>query len=287
MNQARTYLYVPGDSSLRLERSGSWGADAVMADLEDSVSSSMKAEARGCTAIWAHADLDGPEQKWVRLNAGDRGIEDLEAVWSPNLYGVCVPKSSAEEIRRVDRLLSELEGANPLRPTAIMPLIESAGGLLALPDIARSPRVERIHIGEIDLAADLGLEPCEQQSELLFARSQVVLVSRAADLLSPVGGVHAALDDLDVLVQTTVQLRRLGFGARAVIHPNQIGPVRGVFEPSSLQLEEAARLVEAFERADRRGEGVFRDANGQMIDEAVVRRSRQMLASMSKGRLGP
>ncbi|MGI8702213.1 MAG: aldolase/citrate lyase family protein [Nocardioidaceae bacterium] len=55
-----------------------------------------------------------------------------------------------------------------------MPLIETAQGLAALVDTASAAGVRRLQLGEIDLAADLGLDPGPDEAELLTARSAVV-----------------------------------------------------------------------------------------------------------------
>ena len=286
----RSYLYVPGDAGRRLALANRRGADAIIADLEDGVAPTQKAIAREQVAAWLAPPAAPAEvERWVRLNVDAQGIDDLEQVFGAGLQGVCIPKvADPEDVRRVARVLARLEHAShwsgPV--VCIMPLIESALGLLSAVEIARAPRVFCLQLGEVDLAADLGLEPTTDEFELLNARSTVVTASRAARLTPPVGAVHIELQDLAGLEQSTWRLRRLGFRSRAAIHPSQLPIIHKVFSPTREELDDARRLVAKYEDAQKSGIGVLLDEKGRMVDEAVVLRSRAMLA-LARAEEGP
>lgn len=293
MSSPATYLYVPGDSGERLHKADTRGAHAIIADLEDGVALGQKDLAREGVRQWLRSEPNGAAERWVRVNPGLHGLADIEAVWHGSLRGVCLAKTdSAADVIAVATLLASLEAADATDPasaarntdrarghgrTAIMPLIESAVGLSALREIASAPRVSLLQLGEIDLAADLGMEPGVEGTELLFARSQLVVESRVSRLGAPIGGIHSKLDDAEGLTTSTRQLQRLGFGARTVIHPQQVGTVNGVFRANEHDISAARRLVSGFDAAALSGLGVFRDADGHMVDEAVVRHWRALI----------
>ena len=60
-------------------------------------------------------------------------------------------------------------------------------------------------------------------------------------------------------------------------HPGTV--INQAFLPTLEQLEAARRLVERYDGALERGVGVCVDEDGQMVDEAVVRAARQILAT--------
>ena len=278
---ALSYLYVPGDAGRRLDLAHTRGADAVIADLEDAVAADSKQQACREVASWlAQPRLPGPE-RWVRVNAGQQGVDDLEQVFGESLRGVCMPKvTGPHDVKRVAALLSDLERAHGWahQPVSIMPLIETAKGLMSLSQTAQAPRVLRLQLGELDLAADLGLDPGPNEAELLPARSAAVAASVVADLLPPVGAVNPNVDDLAYLTQSTLRLRRLGFLGRAAVHPAQLRVIHSAFTPSEREVSDARRVLTAYDQAVAAGRGVWLDAEGRMIDEAVVRRSRRIVA---------
>ena len=279
-SSVRSYLYVPGDSGRRLDLAHTRGADAVIADLEDAVAPGGKSDALDRVAAWVVAAPANEVERWVRVGAGDQGLEDLERVFGGGLRGVCMPKvAGPHDVRRVALLLDRLEQAAGRKQDAvlIMPLIETAEGLLSAAGTARAPRVLRLQLGEADLAADLGLEPGSDELELLTPRTMVVTASVAASLLPPVGAVRTDIRDIAALESSTWRLRRLGFQGRAVIHPAQIPVVHQIFTPSQQELDTARRLVEMYETAQASGRGAVLDEDGRMIDEAVIRRSRWTL----------
>lgn len=269
----RSALYVPGDQPRKLAKAAGYGADSLIVDLEDAVPPHAKDLARDTVADWL-AGLDGESggpRVWVRVNPGPAGLADLEAVASPAVTGICVAKAESVEG------LAELDAALAGHPGIVLcPILESAAAVLAAPLLARAPRVARLQLGEADLKADLGVETGPDERELLWARSQVVLASAAAGLGAPLAPVSTVLDDPEALRASTRALRRLGFHGRACVHPAQIPVVHEVFTPSPEEVARARDLVARFEAA---AGGVLVDGGGRMVDEAVVRQARRVLAS--------
>ncbi len=278
---ARSYLYVPGDRADRLAGAPGRGPDAVIADLEDAVAAEHTDDAIDIVRAWLEASAGDKVQRWVRVEPGERGLDQIRSVFRPALSGICLAKVGGPEIvHRAARLLDALEQEAGLtaRPTALMPLIESAEGVQRLAGIAASPRVEKLQLGELDLSADLGLEPGEDEVELAPYRAMVVLASAAARLLPPVGPLSPEYRDLVQLESSTQRLRRAGFVGRAAIHPAQLPIIHATFTVTAQEVSEARSVLTSFEAARAEGSGVFVGADGRMVDEAVVRRSRRMLS---------
>ena len=270
----RSWLYVPGTDAGKLEKALARGADAVIADLEDAVPATDKDTARALVRDW----LDGldPRQRgrvWVRVNSGELRAADVAALADvPGLGGLCLAKTeSADEVAEVDRVLSAAGSA-----AQVAPLLETPGAVLDALSIARAPRVRHLQIGEADLRASLGVEPGPDGIELLHVRSQIVLVSAAAGIARPVAPVSVVYNDPQALRASTAALRRLGFSGRACIHPAQIPVVNEVFTPTEEEVRRARKLLEQFEAA---GSGAAAAGDGSMVDEAVARAARAVIAT--------
>jgi citrate lyase subunit beta/citryl-CoA lyase len=278
----RSYLYVPGDQPRKLARALDREADAVIVDLEDAVAPAAKPAARAAVAEWVRSrDPGAGVEVWVRINPDEAGHHDALAVVGPGLTGVVAAKTrSATDLIALDEVLRQAENSAGLTPgqVEVVPLLESAAAVLEASAIARAPRVRRLQLGEADLRADLGLPHGDGEPELLHVRSQVVLVSAACGLEPPVGPVSTDFQDLDRLRASTRSLARLGFVGRACIHPAQVAVINEVFTPTPDELDRARTLVARFERALAAENGVVLDDDGRMVDEAVVRQARRLLA---------
>lgn len=275
----RSYLYCPGDQPDRLGRARTWGADAVIADLEDSVHARQKDVARRVVASWL---ADRPRgaghetgQSWVRVNL-DSLAEDVGALVGPGLRGIVLPKAEPGALARLDDLLTRRENERDLPPgrLVVQAVIETARGLLAAAELASAPRVVRLGVGEADLAAELGTDP-----EVLGPlRLQVVVASAAAGIAAPVGPASVDFRDLRALRTGTEGLLRLGFRGRTAIHPAQVACINEVFTPSAEQVARARALISAFDAAAGAGRGVVTGPDGTMADAAVLRSARDVLA---------
>ena len=276
---ARSYLYVPGDRPELLARATARGADALILDLEDAVPAARKEFARQTLAGWLTGLGDTACEFWVRVNPA-LASDDIAAVVTARVTGVVVPKAEPDLLGQLDRLLREQErvigiAAGRFR---LLPLIETARGLTLASALAAAPRVARLGFGEADLAAELGLRPGPERAELIPLRLQLVVASAARGIAPPVGPTSLDFRDLASLRDSTSGLLRLGFRARTAIHPAQIATINQVFTPAEADVARARGIIAAFEAAQNAGSGVIVDEDGTMLDTAVVRSAREVVA---------
>ena len=268
----RSYLYVPGDDPRRIEKALDTEADAVVIDLEDAVAPNRKEEARETVAGVLGSRAAKPVFVRVNTLGSELAARDIDAVVSPHLAGLRLPKvESLESVRLVAESLDGLGSE-----AGIQCLLESALGLELAFEIARShERVAGISLGEADLAADLGVR---NEAGLLYARSRVVGASRAAGLPNPVQSVYTNVRDLDGLRRSTEEGKNMGFVGRSAIHPGQIPVINEVFTPSEEEVAEAQGLLDRLESEAESGTGVFVLEDGRFVDRAVVESARRTLA---------
>jgi citrate lyase subunit beta/citryl-CoA lyase len=274
----RSYLYVPGSDPRRIEKALASEADAVVLDLEDAVAPNRKEEARETVAGFLRSGHEKPI--FVRVNAPGSALaeEDIEAVAGPNLAGLRPPKTeSAEAVRRVAQRLEDLRCE-----AGIQCLIESALGLELVFEIARAhERVVGMSLGEADLAADLGVR---DDAGLFYARSRLVVATRAAGLPGPVQSVYTNVRDEEGLRRSTEEGKNQGFVGRSAIHPNQLSTINEVFTPTEREVAEAEDLLARLEESAGTGTGAFALEDGGFVDEAVVGSARLTLALARRDR---
>jgi citrate lyase subunit beta/citryl-CoA lyase len=261
---ARSWLFVPGDRPDRFAKALASGADVVVLDLEDAVTADQKPAARTAISAW----LDPAHPVVVRVNASWELLQDdLAALQQPGLLAVMLPKS--EGAADVSAVADALPAG-----VAVVPLVETAAGIVAVAGVTSARRVARLAFGGLDLALDLGVEPGVDGGVLTAAGHQVVLHSAAAGLAPPVAGVTTQLDDTDRLQADLAAARRDGFSGKLCIHPSQVGPVNRAFAPTPEQQEWARRVLD---RAATES-GAFR-LDGQMVDRPVLERARRVLGA--------
>ena len=256
----RSYLFAPGHNAKLLGKVFDADADAVMLDLEDAVPPESKATARAMVAevLTDHA-------AWVRVNAAQTVWceADLAAV-AQHAFGIRIPKvESAADVAWV-------AARAPGKP--IICVIESAKGVLAAQEIAAAPGVRFLAMGGVDLQRDLNTSGGNLQT--LYARSHLVLASRAAGIEPPIDSVYPQLEDPDGLREQAEFARSLGFFGKSAIHPRQIDILHQVFTPNSIEIAWAKQVVAAFDAA---GGEAFQLPSGEFVDLPVANRARRLL----------
>lgn len=283
----RSALFVPTNRQRFLDGIERRGADAVILDLEDGITSDRRDEARANVTAWLSGRRpgSGPEL-FVRINRLGVGLvdADLRAVVHPALRGVVLPKvSSAADVRELSVALAWHEGRQglPLGSILIWPLIETAAAVSAAAEIANAdPRVAYMGGATApggDLARELGFEVSPEGLETLVLRSQVLIAARAAGVPNPVTGMYTDLDDPTGFEVFARQSRSLGYEGIMVIHPSHVSVANRVFVPDDAAVAEAYQVIAALEHAERDGEGAIRHG-GRMIDTAMADTARRVIA---------
>jgi citrate lyase subunit beta/citryl-CoA lyase len=256
----RSYLFAPGHNEKLLAKVFDAGADAVMLDLEDAVPPEHKETAR---RLVASVLVDHPA--WVRVNAArtewcEADLQTVAAV----AYGIRIPKAeSPDDVHWV----AERAPGKP-----IICAIESARGVLAAYDIASVPGVRHLAMGGVDLQKDLHAGNGNLQT--LYARSHIVVASRAAGVEAPIDSVYPRLDDDAGLREQAEFARSLGFFGKSAIHPRQLPILHEVFSPSQEEVAWAREVLTAFDAA---GGGALRLPSGEFVDLPVAERARRVL----------
>jgi citrate lyase subunit beta / citryl-CoA lyase len=284
MTAIRTMLFVPGDRPDRIVKAVASDADCTMVDLEDAVAASAKDHGRAGAANGIAAAARDRGRIGVRVNALASGLlgDDLIAltpIW-PLLNFVMLPMvPDADTVREVAALLARVDknAAVDVGPRLI-PLIETAQGVLAAPAIAAAqPRLFTLAFGPADLSNQLGITLTPAGTELLHARSQLVLAAAAAGLVPPIDGPWLDLRDTTGLRRSATAARDLGFSGKQVLHPSQIGPVRDAFAVTPDQLAWARAVDRAFADAESQGVSSIQLPDGTFVDYPVARRARALL----------
>jgi len=278
-----TRLYLPGNSPKLMLNAAVHQPDGIILDLEDSVAPQKKHEARLLVRN-ALRQVDFMEcERMVRINQLPAGLEDLKFVIPHNVNVVLVPKTEeAVQIIEVDRAITEiLEDQKIDIPVYIMPIIESAKGVEMAYQIAlSSDRIVAIAVGLEDYTADLGVARTEQGHESFFARTRIVNACKAAGI-QPIDSVYSDVANMEGLKETALTARSLGFEGMGCIHPRQIGVIRECLLPQVKEIEKAAAIVIAFEKAEKEGLGVVA-IGSKMIDPPVVKRALNTISLAEK-----
>ncbi|HIY42040.1 MAG TPA: CoA ester lyase [Candidatus Nocardiopsis merdipullorum] len=278
----RSYLYASGARPEIMGKAARSPADAVILDLEDAVAPSAKKRAlQEVCDFLSERDIGfrGPDLH-VRVNRSAQGydLDEVRRVARRALSALRLPKvETAESVRAVGDLLDSL--GPKAEGVLLYPTIESAVGLTKVVDIAVAhPRVARFALGATDLMADLG---AASSHTLLYAQNRLVLETRAAGLPAPVDCVHTDVHDVEGLAEAARNARALGFFGKSIIHPIQLEAVHNAFTPGDEEVQQARRVVQAYEEAEARGQSAI-VVDGEFIDLAVAQRSRAVLRILDR-----
>ena len=267
-------LYLPGNTPKLMINAGIHKPDGLILDLEDAVSPDKKFEARFLVRNALRTLHFYGAERMVRINQGERGLEDLKYIIPhyPNL--ILVPKcENVEDILNVNQVIDGLKEEFGVDiPVWLMPIVESAKGVMEAYNIARAAdNVVAMAIGLEDYTADLGVRRTREGTESFFARSMVVNACKAAGI-QPIDSVFSDVSDMEGLAENVRTSKSLGFEGMGCIHPRQIKVIHENFAPVEAEIEKAKKIYLAFKEARKKGLGVV-SLGTKMIDAPVVKRA--------------
>lgn len=281
-------LYLPGNSPSLMINAGVHKPNGIILDLEDAVAVTKKEEARYLVRNALRSlDFYGAE-RMVRINQVPAGLADLDFIVPHNVNLILVPKcESADQIKLVNKRIDEIRQEKGISGKIwLMPIIESAAGVLKALEIATSENVVAMAIGLEDYTADIGTRRTNEGTESFFARSMVVNACKAAGIQA-IDSVFSDIGDMEALKQNVLRSKALGFDGMGCIHPRQIKVIHDNFAPDEQEIDKAKKIVNAFIEATEKGLGVV-SLGTKMIDPPVVKRAQRTInQAINMGKLAP
>ncbi len=281
MTILRSLLFVPGNRPNMLQKALGFSPDVFVPDLEDSVPTDEKANARAVAASFLAKLSDTGSLVIPRVNSLDTGLleQDLAAIITPKIYGLSIGKvQTVQEIAEICGLIEPLEQKAGLAAgrLKLIPWIESAKAIVNAYEIcSSSKRIIAVAFGAEDFTNDMGIERTDDDSEIAYARSAVCIAARAADVVA-LDTPYFGFRDADGLQLDANTANKQGFKGKFAIHPAQIDIINAAFSPSPQEVEHAKAVLTAFEAAEHQGRGST-SLNGKVIDVPVVKRARAIL----------
>jgi citrate lyase subunit beta / citryl-CoA lyase len=288
----RSLLFVPADGGTKLDKAMASAADAVIIDLEDSISPERKSAARQSAAAFLRdaVKLATRPRLLVRVNGLQTGLadDDLDAVVPAGPDAILLPKAEGgAAVVHADAKLAAREAINGLDDGQIKIVAlatETAAALfLAGTYAGASARLVGLTWGAEDLSAELGAEANRDKNgnfldPYRLART-LCLAGAAAAKIDAIDTVYVDFRNDAGLRRECEEARRDGFTGKLAIHPAQVAAINEVFTPTPEAIAKAQRIVAAFAAAP--GAGAV-GLDGVMYDRPHLARAMRLLAQVGK-----
>jgi citrate lyase subunit beta/citryl-CoA lyase len=283
MLPARSLLFVPAHRASWIDKAVSYGADALVLDLEDSVPADQKQEARKIAADRIQELSAIGRRFYVRINRSPfmYSMDDLLSMAKPGVEGIMLSKVvGPEDVDMAARMVSEAESRNGVEigQLRLLPILEMARAILFAHDIARNSRVDMVLAASArngDVARSIGYRWTREGRESLSFMSSAVIAIRAAGKI-PIAGLWQEIGDLEGLRVSLEQHRNLGFAGEVLLHPTHVPVANAVFRPSEAEITYYKGMIQAFESAQAAGNAAV-IYDGEHIDYAHVKTAQEIL----------
>jgi citrate lyase subunit beta/citryl-CoA lyase len=271
----RSNLLVPIIDSAAVSAACRHNADAITLDLEESVPSSHKAEARQLVKEAIAVAARGGAEVFARVNDATL-TEDLEASVWPGLRGVMLPcVESAADVAEAAEIVTVLERERGLDVGSVsfIVLIESAAGVWHLRSIlTASPRITQAGLDERDLAAGMDIDVDPEYDPFVYARGRLAVEATAAKagavgMVYPISVQPREASEVEIHAAAT---KARNSGMKGVICPyaSWVRPVNAAFTPTDELVVWNRRVREAFAAGVAAGTAAV-PLEGRMIDVPV------------------
>ena len=213
----RSVLFVPGHEEKKIKKAYTLNSDLIVLDLESTVPEDQKDQAK---KIIKECNVN-KDQTYIRINNNS----DLEFVTSEKFPGIFLPfTETKKQLIEIDTLLKKTEKLE----TDVIPILESINGLANLEEICSfTERIKIISFGSHDLAKSINLKISEDEKEILEFRKNIV--NKSKNIKSPIDTSFLNFKDLNGFEKSCNFVKKLGFGGKACIHPDQVQVSNKIF----------------------------------------------------------
>jgi citrate lyase subunit beta/citryl-CoA lyase len=274
----RSVLYMPGSNARALEKARTLGADGLILDLEDAVAPDAKETARMQVCDAVRAGGFGRREVLIRINGLDTawGADDLAAATAARPDAILVPKvSDPGDLESLGRRLDARWVDPKIRIWAMMETPLAVLNAREIAAAARAPhsRLAGIVMGTNDLAKDTRVKILPGRAPMNPWLMTCVAAARAFGL-DILDGVFNDIGNAQGFARECAEARDMGFDGKTLIHPSQIEPCNAAFSPTQAEVDEARKIIAAFDLPENQGKGVVK-LDGRMVERLHAEAARR------------
>ncbi len=279
----RSSLTMPINTPRFVERSWTRNCDFLNFDFEDSVPQAEKPNARTLVAKAIEYGQKGGSEINLRINCSYPEA-DVPAAVLPGLTQIFFPKAeTAEQMRNLDRLITEAERVQGIRPGTVRigANVETTLGVANSYEIASaSPRIDAFAGGTATTCRWTWGRDVRRLCQFTYNRGEGALIAKALDL-EYIGSVYmpdttGSVGDSDMTRKRAEANRKVGLRAGSGLHPNTVEPQNVGLTPTPEEVQDAKRVLAFFEQIDEQGE-VEGDLDGRIIDKYEAARAAELI----------
>ncbi|WP_424830410.1 HpcH/HpaI aldolase/citrate lyase family protein [Ruegeria sp.] len=284
---ARSWLFVPGNDFRKLSKSLTSGADVIIFDLEDAVSSDGKAAARALTARALQSD--SRPARYVRVNDLTTGLtaEDVAQTIGALPDGYVLPKCDGP--RCIEQLAKLIRDHAPAKMPGILAICtETVRGVRNLMRLDWShPMLVGLTWGGEDLMVDLGArsnrgDDGHYLSPFSMARDLTLYAAKEAGVLA-IDAVFTDFRDISGLHREAQGAGAVGFDGKLAIHPAQLDVIHDALAFEAEQVRWAERVIAALAASEI---GVA-ELDGKMLDRPHFKQAEMILRNGGRALKSP
>ena len=192
---------------------------------------------------------------------------------------ILVPKvSSSDTLELIGRRMLDMGTNHKARVWAMIETPLAIFNILEIAAAARyfETRLAGFVMGTNDLAKDTRARLVPGRTPMLAWLSMCVAAARihGIDILD---GVYNDIGNADGFAKECAQGVELGFDGKTLIHPSQIEPCNKAFSPSPTDVEQAHKMIAAFDQPENKGKGVV-SIDGRMVERLHADMARRTVA---------
>ena len=268
----RSWLLVPASQAEKAVAAPQSNTDVVLLDLVEFVAEKDKPSVREGLAETIRQVGESGVDVFTLIDS-ELLYADLHSCVCPELTGVVVSHLEAvAQVEEADKLIGQLEDERGI-PPGTLEIVVSLDTAKANQDAfgiaSASTRISGLTLGRAELVMDLRPEPSGEIHLMQYLMQKLITVAGAIGVpgygawwRSPDRGLLATPDNT---LEAGSRGRAIGFKGSFCVLENQVAPLNQGFPPGAKEVEEASKLLEAYQAAVSAGTASIRQGD-RIID---------------------
>ena len=269
----KSLLFIPAHKKLFFKNLNKIKADALAIDLEDSVPSKKKNEAR--QNLLNLKNLNLKKKLFIRLNNDKSNLlNDIKYSFKSGIQNFILPKiKSSKDINLIIKKIKKIFLKKKIK---ILVLIENPNAIINLKEICSSSKsIKGLIFGAEDYLNDINNFSYNNNASVDFVRSLIPIYAHAYNL-DCIDTPHLNLINQKNFLEHLKISKSLGYTGILNVHPKQVNKSNLNYLPSTKDVNIAKKILSTG-RSDKYLKSKIFLINNKLVGPPMIKRSKKIL----------